>query len=400
MKIRGLFCTCTLATAFALALIPSTSAKASVKISPYTIQLKAEKANTVYNAAGEKIGMLAKGKKVKLLNHTSKQGVIRFQSTQGYVNLKNYKHYSVVDGSKEISYEQYRYYIEVLALLYPEAVTVKKIGKSADGRTIYAYRLGTGKKEVYIDASTHAREHMTTNVVMAMIDTYTKGYINKKKLAQYDVEKLLNNVSIWFVPMVNPDGVMLVQQGLSSVSAEKRAQVLAYNGNSKNFARYKANIRGVDLNRNYNVAWKQTSTSPRARSYQFYKGPSAVSEPETKAMVKFVNAHDFKSYIAYHSAGEVLYWKYKQNAAQLAQHRPLVTQLQQITGYRPDNATGIVSGSGAGQDWFVAKTGKPGITIEIAPYTGNQPVPNHQWSSVWKKNKYVGLLVAKEAAAR
>ncbi len=398
MKRGGLFCACAIAIAFALT--PSTLAEANVKVSPYTIPLKVEKTNTVYNASGKKIGTLAKGKKVKLINHTKKQGVIRFQAKQGYVNLKNYKHYRVVDGSKAISYEQYRYYVEVLALLYPEAVTLKKIGKSADGRSIYAYRLGTGKKEVYIDASTHAREHMTTNVVMAMIDTYTKGYINKKKLAQYDVEKLLSDVSIWFVPMVNPDGVMLVQQGLRSVSAEKRAKVLAYNGNSKNFARYKANIRGVDLNRNYNVAWKQTSTTPRARSYQFYKGPNAVSEPETKAMVKFMKAHNFKTYIAYHSSGEILYWKYKQNTTQLAQHQPLVTQIQQMTGYRPDNTTGVVNGSGAGQDWFVSMTGKPGITIEIAPYAGNQPVPNSQWSSIWKKNKYVGLLVAKEAAAR
>lgn len=398
MTLRGLFCMLILIIVFIST--QSISAKATVKASPYTMQLKAEKTNTVYNASGKKIGTLAKGTNVKLINHTKKQGVIHFNASQGYVNLNNYKHYSVVNGSKAISYEQYRYYVEVLALLYPEAVTLKKIGKSADGRTIYAYRLGKGKKEVYIDASTHAREHMTTNVVMAMIDTYTKGYINKKKLANYDVEKLLNDVSIWFVPMVNPDGVMLVQQGLSSVSAEKRAKVLKYNGNSKNFARYKANIRGVDLNRNYNVAWKQTATSPNTRSYQFYKGPSAVSEPETKAMVKFVKAHDFKSYIAYHSAGEILYWKYNQNAAQLAQHRLLVTQIQQSTGYRPDNTTGVVSGSGAGQDWFVATTKKPGITIEIAPYAGNQPVPNSQWPSVWKKNKYVGLIVAKEAVAR
>lgn len=75
-------------------------------------------------------------------------------------------------------------------------------------------------------------------------------------------------------------------------------------------------------------------------------------------------------------------------------------QFQQVTGYRPDNTTGAVSGSGAGQDWFVATTGKTGITIEIAPYDGNQSVPNSQWSSIWKKNKYVSLLVAKEAAAR
>lgn len=52
------------------------------------------------------------------------------------------------------------------------------------------------KKEIYIDASTHVREHMTANVVMEMIDTYTAAYINEKKLYGYDVKKVLNTTSI------------------------------------------------------------------------------------------------------------------------------------------------------------------------------------------------------------
>lgn len=51
--------------------------------------------------------------------------------------------------------------------------------------------------------------------------------------------------------MINSDGVTLVQHGLKSVSVTYRNKVLAANGGSHNFQRYKANMRGGDLNRNY-----------------------------------------------------------------------------------------------------------------------------------------------------
>lgn len=353
----------------------------------------------IYDPSGKVMQTVKKGTKVELVNITNTQGIVKVGQTTGYTDLKNYRHIDVVDGSKSMSYAHYTYILKAFALMYPESVKLQKIGQSVDGRALYAFQLGKGKKEIYIDAATHAREHMTTNVVMEMIDTYTKSYVRGTTLYGYDVKKVLDRTSIWFVPMVNPDGVMLVQQGLKSVSKPYQAAVLAANNGSTNFARYKANIRGVDINRNYNVDWQQYR-SPSKPSYQFYKGKTPVSEPETAALVKFVKQHQFKTYLAYHSSGQVLYWRYKQTAKQEAIDRKVMNLVRQATGYTPIYDSGIANGSGAGQDWFVAKMKQPGITVEIAPAVGQKPVPHAYWPSVWQKNKAVGLLTANEAATR
>ncbi|GAA0388694.1 hypothetical protein [Paenibacillus motobuensis] len=49
--------------------------------------------------------------------------------------------------------------------------------------------------------------------------------------------------------MVNPDGVTLSQQGTAGLSADLAKTLKQYNGNSTNFNRWKANMQGIDLNR-------------------------------------------------------------------------------------------------------------------------------------------------------
>src|SRR5699024_9203394 len=124
---------------------------------------------------------------------------------------------------------------------------------SVDGRNIYAIKLGKGKTEIFMNGSHHAREWLTTNLLMEMIDVYSQAYANNSKVAGYNARQILNNASIWFVPMVNPDGVTLVQKG--ALSAKRPAEVIRINDGSTNFNRWKANIRGVDLNRQYPADW-------------------------------------------------------------------------------------------------------------------------------------------------
>ncbi|MBK6995998.1 MAG: hypothetical protein IPH31_14140 [Lewinellaceae bacterium] len=51
---------------------------------------------------------------------------------------------------------------------------------------------------------------------------------------------------------------------------------------------------GVDLNRNYGYFWgnDDNGSSPNPNS-QTYRGPEPFSEPETRTMRDFVQAHDF-----------------------------------------------------------------------------------------------------------
>ena len=45
---------------------------------------------------------------------------------------------------------------------------------------------------------------------------------------------------------------------------------------------------GVDLNRNYSFNWNSCGGSSGNKRSDTYRGPSAASEPETKALMKLV----------------------------------------------------------------------------------------------------------------
>ena len=82
--------------------------------------------------------------------------------------------------------------IEKLEKAYPELIEVEIIGQSEYGRDIYAVSLGKGDSTVFINGSHHAREWMTTNVNMNMIDKYANAYEKKGRIDGYDAQKILN----------------------------------------------------------------------------------------------------------------------------------------------------------------------------------------------------------------
>lgn len=368
----------------------------------YPITLYAEKNAPVYNTSGVQIGTINKGQSVALKGiATNKKATIDFMGQQAQVNFKDFFHKNIVNGASTISYSKMSYYVRVFGLLYPEFTKQEVIGKSVEGRNIYALRLGNGKKEILMDASFHAREHMTTNVLLEMIDSYSYAYYTKSKFNGYNVKSTLDTTSIWFLPMMNPDGVMLVQQGLSSLKIASNKKIAKQYSQKGSYKHWKANARGVDLNRNFDgVNWYKQY---KKKGPENYVGPSAVSEPESKAFVNFVNKHNFKSNISYHSSGQVIYWGGVQNSKELARDRKLVNQIANVTRYSPVKpwplAKNYQVGSGNSTAWLIRVKRIPAITVEIAPYQGDKPVALSQWYSIWNKNKNVGLIAAKEAAS-
>ena len=85
------------------------------------------------------------------------------------------------------------------------------IGQSEKGKNIWAVKLGKGKKSILINGSHHAREWLTTLLIMKMINAYAKAYESKSNIDGYSTN-ILDEVSLIFVPLLNPDGVQ-IQQG-------------------------------------------------------------------------------------------------------------------------------------------------------------------------------------------
>lgn len=362
----------------------------------YATKVRATQQVSYRTKAGESLGTLNKGQVVTLHMTNKGRGVIELFGKRVYVNLAEFQHINQITPNRLISYEEMEYHLKVFSYLYPELTKLVEFGNSVEGRSLYALTVGTGPKEILMDGSMHAREYMTTNVLLEMIDEYITSYTTKTKYGKYDMGALLNQVRITFVPMMNPDGVTLVQRGTGAVKNGKA--VAKWNGNTS-IKRWKANMRGVDLNRNFEGGWAGAKTS-EAPSFKNYKGTAVFSEPESRALRKFVGQHNFANYISYHSSGQVIYYYHKQTGQQLKRDLALAKKISSVTGYSIMAPIQGLKGSGASADWFIKTYKKPGITIEIAPYVGESVVPFSHWSRVWKQNRTIGLLAATEALSR
>ncbi|UOQ50275.1 hypothetical protein MUN88_09555 [Gracilibacillus caseinilyticus] len=353
------------------------------------------------NSSGslEAMGTITSGEKIPVLNTKGNWATVNYAGREGYIYKPSLKLLTkdVVNPQTTYTYEQMQKDLNEIVDLYPDHTQKTIIGNSVDGRNLYAIKVGNGDKEIFINGSHHAREHMTTNVVMEMIDQYARAYAVNGTFNGYKVKEILDEVSIWFVPMVNPDGVTLVQKGYTS--AKNPNQVLRLNNYSKDFSSWKANIRGIDLNRQYPARWKYIQNAASSPGPAFYKGAAPLTEPEVMALYDFTNERDFKTTVAYHSSGQIIYWYFNNPFSTKARDKALAQKVSNITGYSLVAATTNPSGGGY-KDWVIQEHQTPSLTIEISPYTYQEPVPLYRWGSIWNKNKTVGIYLAQEAGNR
>ncbi|SEO70643.1 g-D-glutamyl-meso-diaminopimelate peptidase [Amphibacillus marinus] len=262
------------------------------------------------------------------------------------------------------------------------------IGYSVEGRPIYAFKIGSGEKRVCITGAHHAREWLTTNLIVDFIYhllfDQTWAWLTIR-------EDWLRAITFWFVPMVNPDGVKLVQQG--SVGLVNQKNLLTWNRESTDFERWKANASGVDLNRQYPEGWEIIQNDPGYPSESHYKGENPLSEPEAQALHDFVSTHKMDCALAYHSSGEEIFWRYLLEQSVYQQFQPLANELAQVTGYQLIDPGENPSGGGF-IDWFLMTFKKPGFTIEIAPSVGPKPVPLSMYNQVFQSNELVLYVIA------
>ena len=138
--------------------------------------------------------------------------------------------------------------ISALKTIYP-FLDVTAIGTSVLGRRIQSIKFGNGKREVLYCASTHANEWITSPLLMKFLENLSKSYVNNLNIFGVNARKLYDNVSLYIVPMVNPDGVDLVT-GLLSESSWAYANAKRISSNFPDIpfpSGWKANIEGVDL---------------------------------------------------------------------------------------------------------------------------------------------------------
>lgn len=116
---------------------------------------------------------------------------------------------SIVPTNVTYNYSLMSQNLVTLIRTYP-FLNIQTVGKSVLGKNIYVVKLGKGTKKVFYSASIHANEWITSVFLMKFIEDYCIAYNNNSRLYGYSVRRLFNSVSIYIMPMVNPDGVDLV----------------------------------------------------------------------------------------------------------------------------------------------------------------------------------------------
>jgi len=309
----------------------------------------------------------------------------------------------IVDTNEMYTYERLTKDLSELSQMYPDLITYKSITTTPNGRKVWAVKVGHGEPTILLNGAHHAREWMTSSLLMKMIETYADAYKTKKHVETFNPD-ILDVVSIWFVPMVNPDGVTLQQYGLDAFPCYRHPRLKKMNKGSLNFIRWKANLNGIDLNRQYPANWENLKGIHKKPSYQFYKGTKPLKAIEVKALVDFTYEIKPEIAVSYHSSGNVVFWGYHQwgltHTTEFTEdYYTIAEKVSEITKYKLAEPASHQQGGGY-TDWFIEEFAKPGLTIEIGSLFKERSLPLDEFPDIWERNKSIGLFLANSALER
>lgn len=273
--------------------------------------------------------------------------------------------------------------ISDLKRVYP-FITVSSIGNSVLGTPINEIRIGNGSRKIHMNASFHANEWITTMVLMVLINKYLLSLTTGNLMRGLNSLNLYEKVELSIVPMVNPDGVDLVLNGPPINFME---DVLKINDGSNDFLHWKANIRGVDLNKQFPANWgiagqNKLPLSPAPRDYP---GSAPLTEPEAIAMADLANKNSFDCILAFHTQGEEFYWGYEGHEP--PESAAMALEFEQISGYQ---AIRYVKSHAGYKDWYIQEFKRPGFTLELGK--GINPLPLSQFPKILKRVE--GIFIA------
>jgi len=210
------------------------------------------------------------------------------------------------------TYEEMVQYLEDIAAAFPGITRLYDIGDSwekvnmgEENNDIWALKISDDPDVedpeeagvLYVGAY-HAREIITPEIVMYLIDYFTSGYG-----VDPEVTEMVDNTEIWLVPIVNVDGHITVEGG----------NIMWRKNRNRNGSPLVL-LWGVDLNRNHSYKWGfNNSGSSPFKFMEDYRGKAPASEPEIKAIEDLARQVDFTFSMSYHSYSRLFLfpWSYK-----------------------------------------------------------------------------------------
>jgi carboxypeptidase D len=248
---------------------------------------------------------------------------------------------------------------------YPAIAKKFTLGKSKDGRELWGIRLTTSstdrKPEFKYIGNMHGDETVGREMLIRLID-YMCSKFGTAGDEGARITRLINSTDIYLIPSMNPDGFEAAKRG---------------------------NSAGIDLNRNF----------PDLR---FSGRQTGAVQPETLAVMNFVNSHHFVLSANFHGGAVVANYPYDGNQAYqsgvieaspddaMFQKMALTYSLNHKIMYKSNEFhNGITNGAewyvlyGGMQDWNYESNSCMEITIELSDW---KYPPADKLPSYWEEN--------------
>ena len=260
-------------------------------------------------------------------------------------------------------------------------------------RPVRTLVIGNGQRKLIFSAAHHANEWITAPVLLKFVEELAAALRSGGRVYGVPAQTIANIVTIYTVPMVDPDGVDLVTGAIEPGSLQyETARALAENYPSIPFPDgWKANLLGVDLNLQYPAGWRQAREIKFSQGYtrpgpRDYVGRAPLNQRESIALAGFTEFIDPALVLAYHTQGQVIYWQFRDYDIPGA--RELGEEFARISGYSLED-TPYESSFAGYKDWFIQNFRRPGYTIEAG--LGENPLSLEQFDKIYREN--VGILV-------
>ena len=212
-----------------------------------------------------------------------------------------------------------------LAADHPDVCTrTAAPNRSHEGRAISYVTIGAGGgRPVLITGGMHAREWAPPDALLSMLDRLLRAYeagsdfvvpaftdtapardivYPEAVVPAADVMRIVERLELSVLALINPDGRAFSQASATNVMWRKNRRA----------SRAGSSCVGVDLNRNFDVAWDferyyndagdaAVSASNDPCDFQVYVGPSAASEPESRNVTGILRDRRVEFYVDVHS---------------------------------------------------------------------------------------------------
>lgn len=265
---------------------------------------------------------------------------------------------SIVDTSEPESFDSLIETISALKNRYPDLLKIYTAGYSESGRELLMYTLGSGEKKALIVGGIHAREHITTKYLLKV----TQDYLQAAKsptgyYGNYDIYNLLKEYTLYIIPCANPDGLEIIY---SRDNPESNVRV-------SKLSEYKANKNGVDLNRNFPIAWESINNGVNSPADYYFKGYESGSAKETQSLMNLCYENNFAFMISVHIKGNCVFWGDTYKTHNNGVYKAFAEDICNASGLLMTSPTKKAKDYGGGfENWFRHTFDRPGVCIELS----------------------------------